>query len=80
MRLLSALRRTRISPQLLTFLLVGGTGYVVDVVVFNLLRSSATLGAWDPSVARVLAVAVAMVVTFRSTSSTPPAWARTPTA
>jgi 3-phytase len=28
------------------------------------LRSTATLGAWDPSVARVLAVAVAMVVTY----------------
>ena len=68
MRLPSVLRRTRISPQLLTFLLVGGTGYVVDVVVFNLLRSSATLGAWDPSVARVLAVAAAMVVTYLGNS------------
>ncbi len=68
MRLLSLLRRTRISPQLLTFLLVGGTGYVVDVVVFNLLRSTATLGAWDPSVARVLAVAAAMVVTYLGNS------------
>ncbi len=68
MRSPSVVRRTRISPQLLTFLLVGGTGYVVDVVVFNLLRSSATLGAWDPSVARVLAVGAAMVVTYLGNS------------
>jgi len=68
MPLPDAVRRSRISPQLLTFLIVGGTGYVVDVVVFNLLRSTATLGAWDPSVARVLAVGAAMVVTYLGNS------------
>ena len=47
-----------------TFLAVGGAGYVVDVAVFNLLRSTAVLGAADPAFARVLAVAVAMVVTY----------------
>ena len=56
------------SPQVLTFLAIGGAGYVVDVAVFNLLRSKATLGAWDPSVARVLAVGVAMVVTYLGNS------------
>jgi putative flippase GtrA len=68
MRSPDLLRRLPISPQLLTFLVVGGSGYVVDVVVFNLLRSTATLGAWDPSVARILAVAAAMVVTYLGNS------------
>ncbi len=52
------------SPEVLTFLAVGGVGYVVDVVTFNVLRGTATLGTTDPSYARVLAVAVAMVVTY----------------
>src|SRR3954454_8949256 len=64
----SDLPRPRFSPQLLTFLAVGGTGYVVDVLVFNLLRSTATFGTLDPSVARVLAVAAAMVVTYLGNS------------
>lgn len=68
MQLPSVVRRLPVSPQLLTFLLVGGGGYVVDVLVFNLLRSTATLGAWDPSVARILAVAAAMVVTYLGNS------------
>jgi 3-phytase len=68
MQLPDVVRRLPISPQLLTFLVVGGTGYVVDVVVFNLLRSTATLGAWDPSIARVVAVAAAMVVTYLGNS------------
>jgi myo-inositol-hexaphosphate 3-phosphohydrolase/putative flippase GtrA len=68
MRSPDLLRRLPISPQLLTFLVVGGSGYVVDVVAFNLLRSTATLGAWDPSVARILAVAAAMVVTYLGNS------------
>ena len=58
---LDAVRRKAVSPEVLTFLAVGGAGYVVDVSVFNLLRSTVTFGAWDPSVARVLAVGVAMV-------------------
>lgn len=50
--------------EVLVFLAVGGTGYVVDVAAFNLLRSGGTLAAADPSYARVLAVAVATVVTY----------------
>lgn len=51
-------------PEVLTFLAVGGAGYVVDVAAFNLLRSGPALGAAHPAYARVLAVAVAMVVTY----------------
>jgi len=47
-----------------TFLCVGGAGYVVDVAVFNLLRSTYPLLVFDPVVARVLAVIVAMCVTY----------------
>jgi putative flippase GtrA len=61
---LDLVRRSPVSPEVLTFLAVGGTGYVVDVVVFNVLLSTATLGAMDPSVARVLAVAAATLVTY----------------
>lgn len=50
--------------EVLTFLAVGGTGYVVDVVAFNLLRSMHPFADLDPSVARTLAVAVAMCVTY----------------
>ncbi len=64
MPLRDLVRRAPVSPEVLTFLAVGGAGYVVDVSAFNLLRSTRTLGAWDPSVARVLAVCVAMVVTY----------------
>ena len=49
---------------MLTFLAVGGAGYVVDVGSFNLLRSAPWFGTADPSYARVLAVALAMVVTY----------------
>lgn len=52
------------TPEVLTFLAVGGAGYVVDVVAFNVLRSLPGLAAADPADARVLAVAVAMVVTY----------------
>lgn len=58
-----------LTPEVLTFLAVGGTGYVVDVVAFNLLRSTQPLAALDPSVARTLAVAVAMCVTYLGNSS-----------
>ncbi|HEX5532240.1 MAG TPA: GtrA family protein [Actinomycetales bacterium] len=53
-----------VNRRMLTFLAVGGTGYVVDVASFNLLRSTPWLGGVDPSYARVAAVAVAMVVTY----------------
>ncbi len=52
------------SPEVLSFLLVGGAGYVVDVAAFNLFRSTPGLATADPSYARVLAVAAAMVVTY----------------
>jgi putative flippase GtrA len=53
-----------VNRRMLTFLAVGGTGYVVDVASFNLLRSTPWLAGVDPSYARVAAVAVAMVVTY----------------
>jgi putative flippase GtrA len=52
------------SPEVVTFLAVGGVGYVVDVTSFNLLRTQSFLSAADPSYARVVAVALAMVVTY----------------
>lgn len=52
------------SPEVVTFLAVGGAGYVVDVTSFNLLRSQSMLSTADPSYARILAVALAMVVTY----------------
>ncbi len=53
-----------LSRQVLVFLAVGGAGYVVDVGAFNVLLSIPPLDHWDPSVARILAVAVAMIVTY----------------
>jgi dolichol-phosphate mannosyltransferase len=41
------------------FLAVGGAGYVVDVLVFNLMLSGS-----DPALARVVAVVPAMIVTY----------------
>ncbi len=52
------------SPEVATVLAVGGTGYVVDVTSFNMLRSESLLSTLDPSYARVVAVALAMVVTY----------------
>jgi putative flippase GtrA len=49
---------------ILTFLTVGGLGYLVDVASFNALRSSTGLGSADPAYARVLAVGSAMIVTY----------------
>jgi len=53
-----------LNREVLTFLAVGGTGYVVDVTVFNVLRSIDPFEVWDPSVARTLAVVAAMCVTY----------------
>jgi dolichol-phosphate mannosyltransferase len=50
--------------ELLSFLAVGGVGYVVDVLAFNFFRSVAPVSGYDPAVARTLAVAVAMVITY----------------
>ena len=47
-----------------TFLAVGGAGYVVDVLAFNWLRGQPVLAGVDPAVSKVLAVCVAMVVTY----------------
>ena len=44
------------TPEVSTFLAVGGVGYVVDVTSFNLLRSESFLSGVDPSYARVAAV------------------------
>ena len=61
---LAAIRERFLTREVLTFLSVGGAGYVVDVVAFNVLRSLPPFAALDPSVARTLAVAVAMCVTY----------------
>ncbi len=56
---------TRLSSrEVVTFLGVGGAGYVVDVLSFNALRSLAPFSVLDPSVARTVAVAIAMCVTY----------------
>lgn len=57
-------RQRLMTREVLTFLSVGGAGYVVDVAAFNLLRSMDTFAALDPAVARTLAVALAMLVTY----------------
>ena len=56
--------RALLSHEVLTFLVVGGAGYVVDVVAFNALLSMKPFSGWDPSISRVLAMCVAMVVTY----------------
>jgi len=61
---LPELARRLAQPEILTFLAVGGVGYVVDVSAFNVLRSIAPWSTMDPSVARTLAVAAAMCVTY----------------
>jgi putative flippase GtrA len=60
----SDLLARRLSPEVVSFLAVGGVGYVVDVSAFNYLRSAPVLNTVDPSIAKVLAVALAMVVTY----------------
>ena len=52
------------SREVPTFLAVGGVGYGVDLAAFNLLLSAPGLAGRDPTIARVLAVAVATVVTY----------------
>ena len=58
-----------LTREVVTFLAVGGAGYVVDVITFNLLRSSHPFAVLDPSLARTLAVAVAMCVTYAGNRS-----------
>jgi len=52
------------TPEVGAFLAVGGTGFVVDVVAFNLLRSVQPFESLDPTVARSLAMVAAMCVTY----------------
>lgn len=59
-----ALAARLLTREVLSFLAVGGTGYVVDVAAFNLLRATGPLAGLDPAVARTVAVGVAMVVTY----------------
>lgn len=61
---LPRLLRSLLTREVLTFLAVGGTGYVVDVAAFNALRAAGPLATMDPSVARTLAVVAAMTVTY----------------
>ena len=44
------------SPEVVSFLTVGGVGYVVDVTAFNYLRSAPILIGLDPTVAKAIAV------------------------
>lgn len=64
LRLLWTLVRRYATREVLTFLAVGGAGYVVDVAAFNVLLSVQPFAGWDPTVARTGAVVVAMVVTY----------------
>jgi putative flippase GtrA len=50
--------------EMLSFLVVGGIGYVVDVGAFNVLWGAPPFDRWDPSIAKTTAVALAMVVTY----------------
>lgn len=63
-RLVALVRARVLTHEVRTFLAVGGTGYVIDVLTFNLLRSTPPFGVWDPAIARTLAVVAAMVVTY----------------
>ena len=64
MSTIAELLARKLTPEVVSFLTVGGAGYVVDVGAFNYLRTAPVLGALDPSVAKSLAVALAMVVTY----------------
>lgn len=64
MDLLPLWLRRLCTEEVLRFLAVGGVGYVVDVLAFNALLSTSPFSGWDPSVARVIAVAVATLVTY----------------
>ncbi|MFL6156152.1 MAG: GtrA family protein [Marmoricola sp.] len=57
-------RQRLLSREVVSFLTVGGTGYVVDVAAFNWLRSLTPFAVLDPTVARTIAVLAAMVVTY----------------
>jgi putative flippase GtrA len=50
--------------EVVTFLAVGGAGYLTDVTAFNVLRDQPLFGGQNPVGAKVAAVALAMVVTY----------------
>jgi dolichol-phosphate mannosyltransferase len=50
--------------EVFMFLAVGGVGYVVDVVGFNVFRSVEPFKALDPAYARTLAVVLAILVNY----------------
>lgn len=56
--------RAHVNAEVLAFLTVGGAGYVLDVIAFNLFLSMPPFAGRDPAAARILAVAVAMMVTY----------------
>jgi putative flippase GtrA len=58
-----------LSPEVVTFLAVGGIGYVVDVGAFNLLRSVPVFGRHDPAIAKTAAVCLAMAFTYVGNSA-----------
>lgn len=51
-------------PEVTAFLAVGACGLVVDIVMFNMLRGLDPFRLLDPTVARTLAMLVAMCVTY----------------
>lgn len=59
-----SLVRRAASREVITFLGVGGTGYIIDVAAFNALRALHPFDVIDPAFARTLAVMVAMFVTY----------------
>jgi putative flippase GtrA len=50
--------------DVISFLGVGGVGYVVDVTAFNFLLTMSPFNSWDPIATKAVAVALAMVVTY----------------
>jgi dolichol-phosphate mannosyltransferase len=50
--------------EVFMFLAVGGVGYVVDVIAFNVFRSVEPFKALDPAYARTLAVVLAILVNY----------------
>jgi putative flippase GtrA len=59
-------REQRRAREFLTFVVVGGIGYLVDVGVFNLLRYAGEPGLLEhkPLTAKAISVAVATIVTY----------------
>lgn len=51
-------------PEVSAFLAVGLCGFVVDIALFNVLRTLDPFRLWDPTVARTLAMVAAMAVTY----------------